>query len=288
VSGSGTQTVSGGTLETSTPASETHTWTVRATSSGTKQLTVTGQGGTMGETFSSSDQVSFEADCSPPAVRPTGTTVTPDGIVECGTERLIETRFVNDSHTDAEDAQATLAIPSGVELAGGPLIHGVSGGILELQSTSEPRSWTVLQTQPGIAPLTITGSGQSLGQQYAYPEQLALACTQSPGPGPGGELLESRTILEKVKLRDSKLIARGKVESTDGAPIGGEVVVVWRRGDRTRDREVGLAAGAFKAKTRVCHPGRWKIEARYPGQAGYGPSSSPTKTVKVSEAKLNC
>ena len=68
VSGPASQPVSGGVLERSTPSSETHTWTVRATSSGAKQLTITGSGGTMGETFTSSDQVAFEADCSPPTV----------------------------------------------------------------------------------------------------------------------------------------------------------------------------------------------------------------------------
>jgi RNA polymerase sigma factor (sigma-70 family) len=288
IGGSQTQTVSGGELEPSTPTSETHSWTVRATSSGTKQLTVTGQGGTMAETFTSPDQVSFEADCSPPAVKPTGTSITPDGIVECGTDRVIQTRLLNDSHTDAENAQVSLAVSSGVEVIGSFPSQTVSNGLLELQTTSEPHAWTVRQTHPGIAPLTLTGSGQSLGQTYTYLEELALACTSAPDPGPDPGGLESRTTLEEVKLRRGRLVARGTVENSAGAPIGGEVVVTWEKGQRTRDKGADLAAGTFKATTRICQAGRWKARARYTGEGAYAASSSRTVKIKVRDEELRC
>jgi hypothetical protein len=286
VGGSETQIVSEGVLESSTPASETHTWTVRATTSGTKQLTVTGEGGTMGETIISSDPVSFDADCSPPAVKPSGTTMTPNGVVACGTDRVIETRLLNDSHTDAQSAQVSVALPSGVELVAGLQMEPVSGELLELQTTSEPHAWTVRQTQPGVMPLTITGSGQSAGQPYGYPEQLALACTQDPGTGPLP--LESRTTLEKIKLRRGKLVARGTVLSGEGAPIGGEVVVEWRRRGRSREKEADLAGGLFKAGTRVCQPGRWRASARFLGLGAHAPSASGTRSIKVDENELRC
>jgi hypothetical protein len=64
VAGSSTQVVSSGSLEAG--ASEVHTWTVRATTGGSKQLTISGTGVTLGETFDSSDTATFTADCSPP------------------------------------------------------------------------------------------------------------------------------------------------------------------------------------------------------------------------------
>lgn len=66
VSGSSSQTVSGGTLEAAT-TSEPHTWTVRATSSGPKTLTVSGTGSALGTPFTRSERVSFIADCAAPS-----------------------------------------------------------------------------------------------------------------------------------------------------------------------------------------------------------------------------
>lgn len=53
VAGSATQVVSGGSLEAGT--SEAHTWTVRASAGGSKQLTISGSGVTLGETLTSSE-----------------------------------------------------------------------------------------------------------------------------------------------------------------------------------------------------------------------------------------
>lgn len=74
VSGDASQTVSGGALEAST--SETHTWTVRASTDGLKQLSITGSGVTLGETFTDTEPVSFNGDCTPPA---TSITAGPSG-----------------------------------------------------------------------------------------------------------------------------------------------------------------------------------------------------------------
>lgn len=77
VSGPQTQSVSGGELAAGTSSSEI-SWSVRATSGGQKTITIAGAGGTMGETFTSSSQVSFIPDCSPPETTitsgPTGPT----------------------------------------------------------------------------------------------------------------------------------------------------------------------------------------------------------------------
>ncbi|MFN8151505.1 MAG: S8 family serine peptidase [Solirubrobacterales bacterium] len=65
-SGSATQVVSGGTLGTAA-TSESHAWTVQATSEGVKTITVRGAGDAYGTTFRDADQVSFTADCTPPS-----------------------------------------------------------------------------------------------------------------------------------------------------------------------------------------------------------------------------
>ena len=65
VSGATAQTVSGGTLATST-TSESHAWTVQATSDGPKTITVRGAGDAYGTTFRDADQVTIAADCTPP------------------------------------------------------------------------------------------------------------------------------------------------------------------------------------------------------------------------------
>lgn len=64
ISGDATQVVSGGSLEPAT--SEQHSWTVRASSDGLKQLTITGTGTTLGETFTTEKSVPFTADCTAP------------------------------------------------------------------------------------------------------------------------------------------------------------------------------------------------------------------------------
>ncbi len=64
--GSATQQVSGGTLPTST-TSASHSWTVEATSEGSWTVTVEGTGDAYGTSFRDADQISFDADCTPPA-----------------------------------------------------------------------------------------------------------------------------------------------------------------------------------------------------------------------------
>lgn len=65
VSGGATQTVSGGTLESSA-TSELRSWTVQATSEGTKTIVVRGAGDAYGTTFRDSAEIEISADCSPP------------------------------------------------------------------------------------------------------------------------------------------------------------------------------------------------------------------------------
>ena len=77
VSGASVQPVSGGDLEAAT-TSETHSWTVRATTDGPKTLTVSGTGEGLGTPFTRSHEIQFTADCHPPNTKidsgPTGLT----------------------------------------------------------------------------------------------------------------------------------------------------------------------------------------------------------------------
>jgi hypothetical protein len=283
ISGPATQTVSGGTLERSTPASESHSWVVRATTSGAKQLTITGEGETMGETFTSSDQVIFTADCSPPTVKPTGTTVSPPGPVACGTDQVISTTLRNSSITDAQTAQVTLNLPPGATLASGTAAQQVSGGVLEAGTTSEAHSWTVRASQPGAA-ATIVGSGSDGTQVFTYPESVSLACNGdgSSGGGPAAVVLE----IEKARMKRGRLVIRGTAASSAGPPPG--QVRVQVEGDQVKVKSPALNGGRFKTKLRICDPGRWKLEASYGGASGFSAAEAAAREVRVRKRQLRC
>lgn len=63
--GAPSQAVSGGTLEAST-TSENRTWTIEATTGGSKVIAVNGAGDAYGTTFNDHGEVTVTADCSPP------------------------------------------------------------------------------------------------------------------------------------------------------------------------------------------------------------------------------
>lgn len=283
VGGSATQTVSGGVLERSTPASESHTWTVRATSSGLKQLTITGSGGTMGETFTSSDQLSFTADCSPPTVTPTGTTVSPPGPVACGTDQVIQTTLRNSSITDAQSAQVSLALPPGAELVAGAPVQEVSGGVLELGTTSEPHSWTARAAQPGLS-ATVTGSGSDGAQVFTYPESVSIACQAGGG---GGDSAAVTLEIHKLRIKRGRLVVGGGATSPSGPPPG-EVVVEVERKNTIKSKPGPLRNGVFGARLKICEPGRWSASARYAGSPGFAAAISAPLTRRVREYQLRC
>jgi serine protease AprX len=288
VSGSSTQQVSGGVLERSTPASETHSWTVRATSSGAKQLTITGSGGTMGETFVSADHVSFTADCSPPTVTPTGTTVSPPGAKPCGTDQAISTTLRNISATDAQSAEVALELPPGVVLVSDAATQPVSGGVLESATTSEQHSWTVRPTQPDLS-ATISGSGSDGSQAFAYPQTVPIGC-QPAGDGGGGGVAGPETVtvaVDRLRIRSGRLIVEGHASAGFG-PAPGRVGVQLKRGRRTMNKAGELLDGRYAVRFRLCRPGRWKATATYGGAPGFAAAVSPASELSVREGKLRC
>ena len=287
VSGPASQPVSGGVLERSTPSSETHTWTVRATSSGAKQLTITGSGGTMGETFTSSDQVAFEADCSPPTVTPTGTAVSPLGPAPCGTDQVISTTLRNSSATDAQSAQVVLELPAGVELISSSATQQVSDGVLERETTSEQHSWTVRPTQPNLS-ATVSGSGSDGSQTFAYPQVVSIGC-QSDGPGGGGPGNEAEPVtleIDKARMKSGRLVVKGTATSFAGPPPGQVRVEIG--GERHKVKTTSLDDGRFKAKVRICDPGRFSVRASYPGAAGFATAQAAARQLRVRERQLRC
>jgi hypothetical protein len=209
ISGSATQEVSGGVLERSTSGSETHSWTVRATSSGAKQVTITGRGGTMGETFTSSDQVSFTADCTPPGVTPTGTNVSPPTTPACGTDQVVATTLRNASATDAQSSEVRLDLPADVVLVSGPVVQPVSGGVLERGTTSEQHSWAVRPGSPNLS-VTVTGSGSDGTQTFSYPQSVPVPCLAGGNGGGGSGSPAAVTLLiDRIKMRTGKLVVAG-------------------------------------------------------------------------------
>jgi serine protease AprX len=281
VSGPITQEVSGGTLERSTSGSETRTWVVRATSSGVKQLTITGQGQTMGESFVSSDQVSFTADCSPPTVAPSGTTVSPPGPVGCESDQVISTTLRNDSITDAQSAEVHLDLPFGASLISGAATQQVSGGVLEAGMISEAHSWTVRATQPGLS-ATITGSASQGAQRLSYPESISLACTGGSERDPTAVTLE----IVRAKIKRGRLVVKGTAASSAGPPPGRISVEVGN--DRRKEATAALRGGRFKLKLRVCEPGRWRVEASYSGGAGFAAAEAAAQMVRVRKRQVRC
>ncbi len=283
ISGAPAQQVSGGTLHTN-ETSEQHTWTVRATTSGTKQLTVTGSGGTMDETFRSDKQPSFTADCSPPAVRPTATSASPEGTVQCGIPVRISTRLANDSLTDAGSARVSLGL-SGAELVAGAATQTVSGGTLESRTSSERHSWTVRQSSSGSARVTITGSGSVAGRTSAYPDSVALAC----------ERFESVLRSDRYRFHKSSgalTISGAVVPAGTGSTPQGEVMVSAELVKKKRQRKTATVAldsgGRFTAKLRVCRPGRWKAIATYLGSSAYHPDGRSLGRARVKRRQLRC
>ena len=284
VSGSATQQVSGGVLERSTTASEAHSWTVRATSSGAKQLTIIGSGGTMGETFDSSDQVSFTADCSPPTVTPTGTTVSRPGPTSCGTDLVISTTLRNASATDAQSAEVALELPAGAVLVSGAATQPVSGGILESATTSEQHSWTVRPTQPDLS-ATISGSGGDGSRTFAYPQTVSIGCQPAGGGGGGPEAVT--VAIDGLRVHAGRLIVEGHATAGSGAAPG-RVGVHLKRGRRTTDKTGELRDGRFSVRFRICRPGLWRATAAYGGAPGFAAAVSPASELRARESKLRC
>jgi hypothetical protein len=263
VSGSQTQSVSSGTLDP-TETSSTHTWVVRATQSGGHELTIRGQGGTMGETFHASKNVSLRADCSPPKVEPVNVSVRPAGRHQCGVSQTVTAQFRNPSLSDALGARAQIGLPDGVALLEGNAAQDVSAGVLERQTTSEPHTWRLEQRRP-VDGATVTGFAQQGDSTAQWPIEILDPCRVF-GVGIVGASLRRSA---------QSLIAKGRVLPERGAELQlqGEVRVRFIKPGRDASRRRPLSeTGAFTAMTRACEQGRYVAIARYPGATGFTPA----------------
>jgi hypothetical protein len=273
VSGSQTQSVSDGTLDTS-ETSSTHSWTVRPTQSGAHQLTIRGSGGTMGESFASTENVSFSADCSAPEVRPVIASVEPSR-VQCGGTQTVRSAFANGAFTDAQGAGAQIALPGGFDLVTHPADQVVSGGVLERRTTSEQHMWTVRANQPRSGAATLTGSTTTDGQLRESVSAVQLpACFE----------IATEIVGDRFRRARRRATARGRVEPQDTGPqrLGGDVRVhFFRPGDDvTRTKAIG-ANGAFVARARVGAKGHYRVVARFLGATGYEPVREEIAEFKV-------
>lgn len=294
VAGPATQQVGGGALGTG-ETSGVHSWVVRASSSGTKRLILTGSAGTMGETFAASEPVSFDADCTPPGVVPTDLGRSPAGSIACDTEVTISARLRNPSALDVGDARVTLALPAGAALVGGAPTQQVAGGTLAAGATSPAHTWRVRQHAPGSVAATIVGRGSVAGESLEDVRKLAFDChavdpPDSPDgdPGPPAEPRRSRLRGPKPRLRRGRIVARGRVVGR-GRPRGRVRVLVRhaRRGKRRAIRRLGRAR-RFRARIRICRPGRWTVRARYLGSRVHRPSAIRLGRVRARPRALRC
>ncbi|MGI8461175.1 MAG: S8 family serine peptidase [Solirubrobacterales bacterium] len=287
VSGPAIQQVSGGTLETSTPASEVRSWTLRPTAHGTHQLSLTGAGGTMGETFNSSDSIAITGVCPPPdppppdppalvtEVVPTTLALTPAAPTRCGVPLRLDATLRNGTSVDAADARAELVLPAGAELVSGGPAQNVSEGVLEA-GASEPHTWSLRLREPGSRALTITGTGTASGRSYSAQASLTASC-------------QRRAVdlqLEKLKLKKGKLVVSGELTTADGGVPTGEVEIV-AAGKGADPKMTVDADDEFAARLRICRPGKRKVTATYPGDVGYLPASERA-AIKLEAKRLRC
>ena len=227
----------------------------------------------MGSTFTSQQQVSFDADCSPPAVSPTQVSVAPSGSIPCGDTASVTARFANPSHTDAGAAQATLALPDGTSLSGGPATQQVSGGTLAAQATSEQHSWQVKVSGAGSHAATLTGQGQLGTQVFAYPQGVSLSCDRRSSNLSG---LAPKRSGKSVKVSGSVAGAPGQP-----APTGTVTVTATRKGGAAKHVDTPLDGnGNFAAKLKLSKKDTWTLTAQYGGDGLYTSSSATLGKVR--------
>jgi hypothetical protein len=281
VSGTATQSVSGGTLDPD-KTSEAVSWTVRPTSSGTHALRVRGDGTAYGTTFSNLRRLApITADCSPPRVDATGLAVSPSPEVECGQPQTLTTAFRNPTLTDAVNARAELSLTN-AELVSGTAAQTVAGGTLPAGTTSSPHSWQVRVRAPSpslIGTATATVTARTDASSVPSTAQVTLRCSRPAVPPPSDERATVRLASGRLVSRDdgARLVAKGRLDGSTTAPVTGRVEVELQRIDdrrpphrRTR-RALIESDGSFKTTLRACRPGDYRAFAAYPGSGEYEP-----------------
>ena len=113
-----------------------------------------------------------------PLVEPAATAALPATPVACGEDVTVSTQVSNPSgDLDAESAQVSLTLPSGVSLAPGslPLSQPVGGdGTLTAAESPEVHTWIVRPIAHGHKTLTVTGTGTTLGTTFTRAETIGL------------------------------------------------------------------------------------------------------------------
>jgi serine protease AprX len=284
VSGSATQTVSGGTLAVD-ETSEQVSWTVRATDSGSHVPVVRGDGTAYDTTFANRENLApIAADCSPPRVAPTGVAVSPGSDVACGQVQTISASFRNPTLTDASGARASLALGPSVQLVSGPQTQSVSGGTLGRGQTSATHSWQVRLPSPQLAGATtsdtVAVSGASDSNPAVESESVTLRCARASDPPPqsrGTVRLEDAEL--NYNRRADKVTASGRLAKSRAGELSGIVELEFQRpADEKRattkriSRTAELAPnGRFLARIGACREGRYKAWVSWPGNDDFKP-----------------
>ena len=278
VSGSATQSVSGGTLAID-ETSEQVSWTIRAQASGSHQLAVRGDGVAFGTTFTNREQLAaISADCTPPRVDPTGLSVSPSNEVQCGEVQTVSTAFHNSTITDATAARAEISL-SNADLVSGAATQAIAGGTLARGATSAQHAWGVRIPSP--APGTSSGTtvliiARTDLNSQPFSASVFLRCNRPadpPPPPPPPEKGTIRLVADKLTFKkdDERLIASGRLDGSTSKRVTGKVEVEIKRLDdsRTLERKVKRAVieadGSFKANLKTCKKGDYKAYRRVPG-----------------------
>jgi hypothetical protein len=284
VSGSATETVSGGTLAVD-ETSEEVSWTVRATGTGSHAPVVRGEGTAYGTTFTNRENLApIAADCSPPRVAPTGVAVSPGSNVACGQVQAISASFRNPTLTDAAGARASLGLGPSVELVAGPQTQSVSGGTLGRGQTSATHSWQVRLPSPQLAGATtsdtVTISGASDSNPAVESESVRLRCTRASDPPPqsrGTVRLEDAGL--DYNRRTDKVTASGRLAKSRAGDLSGFVELEFQRpagGAHAATKRISRTAelapnGRFSARIGACRGGRYKAWVSWPGNDDFEP-----------------
>ena len=258
---------------------------------GTKTLTVTGRGDTLGETFSYPQTIqiichSFQS----PEVKPVNIAFAPSAPALCGTDVTLtaqgETARSTRMRRTPRSAWATqsfarsYALPHGVQLVGGPQTQDVASRRAPGEpqrkgspTTSEPHTWTLRQTGGGPAGMSVVGEADGV---IYFKELPLLSCKRrASGAGSSAPWRAAGWIAVKGRLT---------------GPGSGSIQVVGRNGSRSRAKTVRTdSSHHFHTRLRVCGAaGRWRVTASYAGNGLYRPAVSNGRRVTIPAGDLRC
>jgi len=257
IAGEITQELADGNLD---PGEETEpiSWTVRATSPGTKVIKLSGHGSLMGTAVTDTSDVELDVDCSPSRVEPVEVAAGPNPTI-CGDEVIVSSRFRNPTATTAGQATGVLNLPSTVQLVGGEAEQLIEGGTLAAGQLSNEHQWTIRLTKPGNSTVSVIGKTTDDGGTRQTSVQRSLNCSQ----------IQVSVKVRKIKVvkKGRKVKVRGRLTSEESLS-GGKVRIELRHKRRVVRKKVAPNSnGQFVRVLKIpsCRSGVMKVKVVFDG-----------------------